>query len=86
MPPCSLYIPRSRVLWLSVSTDLRKDAERDLADVGCRMALFPKVHRQGGGSHEGGLGLLHLAGSYLPDPLEKLSLHSVLHAGPRTIP
>lgn len=37
-----------RVLWLSVSTDLRKDAERDLVDVGCHLPLFPKVRWWGG--------------------------------------
>ncbi|KAI7841339.1 hypothetical protein COHA_004957 [Chlorella ohadii] len=35
-----------RVLWLSVSTDLRKDAERDLVDVGCHLPLFPKGAQQ----------------------------------------
>jgi hypothetical protein len=35
-----------RALWVSVSTDLRKDAERDLADVGSKMALFPKVEQR----------------------------------------
>ena len=33
-----------RTLWLSVSNDLRFDAERDLADVGAEtIAVFPKV-------------------------------------------
>lgn len=33
-----------RTLWLSVSNDLRFDAERDLADVGAeKIAVFPKV-------------------------------------------
>lgn len=46
LPACLASPPLCRrVLWLSVSTDLRKDAERDLADVGCRLALFPKVLR-----------------------------------------
>ncbi|PSC70731.1 strawberry notch [Micractinium conductrix] len=35
-----------RALWLSVSTDLRKDAERDLLDVGSTMPLFPKGAQQ----------------------------------------
>ena len=34
----------TRVLWLSVSNDLRFDAERDLADVGAKnIPVFPKV-------------------------------------------
>ena len=34
----------TRVLWLSVSNDLRFDAERDLADVGAGdICVFPKV-------------------------------------------
>ena len=34
----------TRVLWLSVSNDLRFDAERDLADVGAAdIPVFPKV-------------------------------------------
>ena len=33
-----------RILWLSVSNDLRFDAERDLADVGAsHVPVFPKV-------------------------------------------
>ena len=35
---------RKRTLWLSVSNDLRFDAERDLADIGAeKIAVFPKV-------------------------------------------
>ena len=34
----------TRTLWLSVSNDLRFDAERDLADVGAgHISVFPKV-------------------------------------------
>jgi len=34
----------TRVLWLSVSNDLRFDAERDLADVGAgNITVFPQV-------------------------------------------
>lgn len=34
----------TRTLWLSVSNDLRFDAERDLADVGAgHIPVFPKV-------------------------------------------
>ena len=34
----------TRVLWISVSNDLRFDAERDLADVGAaNIPVFPKV-------------------------------------------
>lgn len=34
----------TRTLWLSVSNDLRFDAERDLADVGAaEIPVFPKV-------------------------------------------
>lgn len=32
-----------RILWISVSNDLRLDAQRDLNDVHARMSLYPKV-------------------------------------------
>lgn len=32
-----------RILWISVSNDLRFDAKRDLQDVRARIDIFPKV-------------------------------------------
>ncbi|XP_067934422.1 protein strawberry notch homolog 1-like [Watersipora subatra] len=32
---------RKRALWLSVSSDLKEDAERDLADIGAKISVYP---------------------------------------------
>jgi hypothetical protein len=38
-----------RILWVSTSTDLKYDAERDLADVGAaHIPVFPEVRPRGG--------------------------------------